>query len=73
MELAKENNWQRCSSCLYVVEKVDGCNHMVCRCGNQFWYVDQETAKRVNAYVYQATCAANAKDAGVTHVVLAMN
>ncbi|KAJ5473340.1 hypothetical protein N7475_002906 [Penicillium sp. IBT 31633x] len=39
MELAKENNWQRCSSCLYVVEKVDGCNHMVCRCGNQFCYL----------------------------------
>jgi E3 ubiquitin-protein ligase RNF144 len=39
LELARENNWQRCSNCLYLVEKVDGCNHIVCRCGSQFWYV----------------------------------
>lgn len=39
LELAKENNWQRCSNCLYLVEKVDGCNHIICRCGHQFWYV----------------------------------
>lgn len=39
LQLAKENNWQRCSNCLYLVEKVDGCNHIICRCGHQFWYV----------------------------------
>jgi hypothetical protein len=27
------------SNCLYLVEKVDGCNHIVCRCGHRFWYV----------------------------------
>jgi hypothetical protein len=39
LQLAKDNNWQRCSNCLYLVEKVDGCNHIVCRCGHRFWYV----------------------------------
>lgn len=39
LRLAKENKWQRCSNCLYFVEKVDGCNHIICRCGHQFWYV----------------------------------
>ncbi|KAJ5373828.1 hypothetical protein N7517_005834 [Penicillium concentricum] len=37
LRLAKENNWQRCSNCLYLVEKVDGCNHMICSylCGQR--------------------------------------
>ncbi|EKV15990.1 hypothetical protein PDIG_23450 [Penicillium digitatum PHI26] len=39
LRLAKENRWQRCSNCLYLVEKVDGCNHIICRCGHSFWYV----------------------------------
>ena len=37
LQLAKDNNWQRCSNCLYLVEKVAGCNHIVCRCGYRFW------------------------------------
>ncbi|KAJ5977303.1 hypothetical protein N7501_000645 [Penicillium viridicatum] len=39
LELAKENNWQRCSNCLYLVEKVDGCNQIICRCGHRFCYL----------------------------------
>ncbi|KAJ5617626.1 hypothetical protein N7537_002740 [Penicillium hordei] len=39
LELAKENNWQRCPNCLYLVEKVDGCNHIICRCGHTFCYL----------------------------------
>ncbi|CAG8143619.1 unnamed protein product [Penicillium nalgiovense] len=39
LQLAKDNNWQRCSNCLYLVEKVDGCNHIVCRCGHRFCYL----------------------------------
>ncbi|KAJ5400569.1 hypothetical protein N7465_011058 [Penicillium sp. CMV-2018d] len=37
LELAKENNWQRCSNCLYLVEKVDGCNQIICSylCGQR--------------------------------------
>ena len=41
LRMAKENKWQRCTRCHFVVEKVDGCNHISCRCGNQFWYVDK--------------------------------
>jgi E3 ubiquitin-protein ligase RNF144 len=41
LRMAKENKWQRCARCHFVVEKVDGCNHISCLCGNQFWYVDE--------------------------------
>ncbi|CAG7949114.1 unnamed protein product [Penicillium salamii] len=37
--MAKDNKWQRCTKCHYMVEKVDGCNHILCRCGHHFWYV----------------------------------
>lgn len=41
LQMAKDNNWQRCPHCLHLVEKVDGCNHMRCRCGRQFWWVEE--------------------------------
>ncbi|XP_027337346.1 probable E3 ubiquitin-protein ligase RNF217 [Abrus precatorius] len=38
MELAKNKSWRRCSKCKFYVEKVDGCSHISCRCGNEFCY-----------------------------------
>ncbi|KAG8988921.1 hypothetical protein FRB94_000325 [Tulasnella sp. JGI-2019a] len=35
-ELAKANQWRRCPNCKMVVERNQGCLHMVCRCGAQF-------------------------------------
>lgn len=32
-------HYRQCKSCKFVIEKNQGCNHMVCRCGNQFCYV----------------------------------
>jgi len=29
---------QKCPSCLYYIEKNEGCNHMTCRCGKEFCY-----------------------------------
>jgi hypothetical protein len=40
LKMAKKYKWQRCTKCGIVVEKVDGCNHIHCICGNDFWYVD---------------------------------
>jgi hypothetical protein len=37
-ELAKEKEWQTCSNCRSVVERIDGCLHMICRCGFEFCY-----------------------------------
>ncbi|KAF9447650.1 hypothetical protein P691DRAFT_802133 [Macrolepiota fuliginosa MF-IS2] len=37
-ELAKEKGWQTCSNCHRIVEKIDGCLHMICRCGHEFCY-----------------------------------
>ncbi|KAI9093982.1 hypothetical protein K1719_023329 [Acacia pycnantha] len=37
-ELAKNNKWRRCPRCRFFVEKIDGCTHISCRCGNQFCY-----------------------------------
>ncbi|KAL2336355.1 hypothetical protein Fmac_010801 [Flemingia macrophylla] len=38
IELAKNQSWRRCSKCNFYVEKVDGCSHVTCRCGNEFCY-----------------------------------
>lgn len=37
LEMARRNHWQRCYNCHALVWKVDGCNHMTCPCGAQFW------------------------------------
>ncbi|EIW64872.1 uncharacterized protein TRAVEDRAFT_109260 [Trametes versicolor FP-101664 SS1] len=39
LSLAKENEWQRCAGCQYLVERSGGCPHMQCRCGAQFCYL----------------------------------
>lgn len=37
LEMARRNHWQRCYNCHALVWKIDGCNHMRCRCGAHFW------------------------------------
>ncbi|XP_071733529.1 E3 ubiquitin-protein ligase RSL1-like [Rutidosis leptorrhynchoides] len=37
-KMAKNKKWKRCPSCAYYVEKIDGCNHIKCRCGYEFCY-----------------------------------
>lgn len=32
-------HYRQCKKCKIVIEKNQGCNHMTCRCGNQFCYV----------------------------------
>ncbi|KAK7435136.1 hypothetical protein VKT23_019829 [Stygiomarasmius scandens] len=36
--LAKEKKWQTCPGCKQMVERTQGCSHMVCRCGTNFCY-----------------------------------
>ncbi|TFK20253.1 hypothetical protein FA15DRAFT_673627 [Coprinopsis marcescibilis] len=38
-EWAKNNGVKRCPSCTVLVFKVDGCNHMHCKCGAHFCWV----------------------------------
>ncbi|XP_071740721.1 E3 ubiquitin-protein ligase RSL1 [Rutidosis leptorrhynchoides] len=38
MNIAKDKRWKRCPKCAYYVEKIDGCNHIRCRCGYHFCY-----------------------------------
>ncbi|XP_042482744.1 E3 ubiquitin-protein ligase RNF144A-like isoform X2 [Macadamia integrifolia] len=38
MQLAKQQKWQRCPKCKVVVERIDGCLYMKCRCGYAFCY-----------------------------------
>lgn len=35
----RENNWKKCLKCRFWIEKNEGCNHMTCKCGNEFCYV----------------------------------
>ena len=37
-ELGCEKKWKQCPSCMNMVEKADGCNHMDCICGVEFCY-----------------------------------
>lgn len=37
-ELAEANKWKACPKCGNMVERSDGCNDMVCRCGQGFCY-----------------------------------
>ncbi|KAF5354506.1 hypothetical protein D9758_012409 [Tetrapyrgos nigripes] len=37
-DLAKSQKWQTCPGCKHMVEKTEGCFHMVCRCGEEFCY-----------------------------------
>ncbi|KAF8063957.1 hypothetical protein FPV67DRAFT_194747 [Lyophyllum atratum] len=36
--LAKANKWQTCPQCHAIVEKTQGCNHILCRCSSNFCY-----------------------------------
>ncbi|KAI0506436.1 hypothetical protein F5B22DRAFT_623554 [Xylaria bambusicola] len=38
ISLAKRKGWKRCPSCRRLVEKVTGCDHISCRCGQHFCY-----------------------------------
>ncbi|KAM3414133.1 Glutamyl-tRNA(Gln) amidotransferase subunit B [Cercospora zeina] len=38
MRMAGEMKWQACPECKRVVEKANGCNHILCRCGTDFCY-----------------------------------
>ena len=37
-ELGSEKKWKQCPTCLNMVEKTEGCNHMDCVCGVEFCY-----------------------------------
>ncbi|KAL6661594.1 hypothetical protein ACP70R_000978 [Stipagrostis hirtigluma subsp. patula] len=38
LEMAKEKKWRRCPKCEFFVEKTEGCQHIVCKCGFEFCY-----------------------------------
>eukprot|EP01018_Ginkgo_biloba_P025928 Gb_25517 [translate_table: standard] len=37
--LASDNRWRRCKICKHMIELVEGCYHMTCRCGHEFCYI----------------------------------
>ncbi|OQR98676.1 hypothetical protein ACHHYP_20356 [Achlya hypogyna] len=39
LELGGREGWQRCPRCRRMIELVQGCNHMTCKCGAEFCYV----------------------------------
>lgn len=38
LALAKTRGWARCPGCQHIVERIDGCPHMSCRCNQEFCY-----------------------------------
>lgn len=39
LQKAQRQRWQRCYRCGAVVERVEGCLHVICRCQAHFWYL----------------------------------
>jgi len=39
LDLADSEGWRRCPQCQTLVELMHGCNHITCRCGQEFCYV----------------------------------
>lgn len=37
LEVARRHHWQRCYNCHAMVGKTDGCQHIKCLCGADFW------------------------------------
>ncbi|KAF8551368.1 hypothetical protein OG21DRAFT_1377821, partial [Imleria badia] len=35
---ASEHGWKVCPTCAVIVERIDGCSRMICRCGAKFCY-----------------------------------
>lgn len=40
MEEAELSGWRRCSKCRRMVERMEGCLHITCKCSYEFWYVE---------------------------------
>ncbi|KAI0161069.1 hypothetical protein GGR52DRAFT_576477 [Hypoxylon sp. FL1284] len=38
-EYAHEQGWVRCPLCKVMIQKTEGCNHLVCECGQNFCYL----------------------------------
>ncbi|KAF4437231.1 E3 ubiquitin- ligase ARI10 [Fusarium acutatum] len=38
LDFAESKGWKRCSRCGHLIEKTDGCTHMICLCGHEFCY-----------------------------------
>ncbi|KAL0033114.1 hypothetical protein WJX79_004113 [Trebouxia sp. C0005] len=38
LALAKEKGWKQCKQCRQMIELEAGCNHITCKCGEQFCY-----------------------------------
>lgn len=39
LNIAEQAGWRRCGNCQTMVELNTGCNHITCKCGNEFCYV----------------------------------
>ncbi|KAK1366997.1 putative E3 ubiquitin-protein ligase RNF217 [Heracleum sosnowskyi] len=37
-KIAKKQNWRKCPSCKFYIEKTEGCDHITCRCSYEFCY-----------------------------------
>jgi hypothetical protein len=38
LALSAIQGWKQCPKCRYMIERISGCGHMVCRCGASFVY-----------------------------------
>uniref|UniRef100_A0A383VK43 RBR-type E3 ubiquitin transferase n=1 Tax=Tetradesmus obliquus TaxID=3088 RepID=A0A383VK43_TETOB len=55
-QLGSSQHWRRCPTCRAMVERIEGCNYMMCRCGEPFCYA---CGAPINT-CYNSGCAAAA-------------
>ncbi|WIA28119.1 hypothetical protein OEZ86_010695 [Tetradesmus obliquus] len=55
-QLGSSQHWRRCPTCRAMVERIEGCNYMMCRCGEPFCYA---CGAPINT-CYNSDCAAAA-------------
>ncbi|CAD6224967.1 unnamed protein product [Miscanthus lutarioriparius] len=47
-KVAQKSKWQRCPKCKIYVERIEGCVHIICRCGHCFCYLCASPMSRDN-------------------------
>jgi hypothetical protein len=52
LSTARGSGWKRCYHCKAVVEKVDGCHHMKCRCGAEFCFECERRWKTCRCFYF---------------------
>ncbi|KAF8976279.1 hypothetical protein BGZ46_008395, partial [Entomortierella lignicola] len=67
LQIAKENKWQTCPRCHYIIELNTGCYHITCRCRYEFCYLCSKKWKNCRCDLWDETRLIEAAQRRVEH------